>query len=69
MSQEQAGKCAAEKGMKTHIEKIPGGTCHRHWTKHCITHHTGIFKAMPKGNGALDDSMSKPRLRKRRQLP
>lgn len=53
--------------MKIHIEKTLWGTCPGHCAKRCITPHSGIFKAMPKGTGALDNSMDRW-LRKKKQL-
>lgn len=45
--------------MKTHVEKMLWGTCPRHGAKLCVTRHSGIFRAMPKGTGALDNSMDR----------
>lgn len=64
---EQAGQGATEEGMKIHIEKTLWETCPRHCAKRCITPHSGIFEAMPKGTGALDNSMDRW-LRKKREL-
>lgn len=63
----QVGQGAAEEGTKSHIEKTLWGMGPRHCAKCRIPPHSGIFEAMPKGTGALDNSMDRW-LRKKRQL-